>query len=154
MGPPFRGGLTTSSCILTFVLAALNIEAWPHAQKLSCQTFDASQAFTFCHDTSADPQWTVICLKVQALASTGADVCVLLRLQGRLARRQDLAAGGDVWLVDHLVTFGKAEELLQGLESDPSLLHRLAELMEVDGAVPCPRPALAEAGTEMAISGD
>ncbi len=45
-----------------------------------------------------------------------------------------MAAGCDVWLIDHLVTFGKAEELLQGLEADSSLLGRLAELMELDGA--------------------
>ncbi len=42
-----------------------------------------------------------------------------------------------MWLIDHLVTFGKAEELLQGLEADSSLLKRLAELMELDGAALC-----------------
>ncbi len=47
------------------------------AQKLSHQTFDASEAFTFCHDTLSDPQWTVICLTVHALASSGADSPVM-----------------------------------------------------------------------------
>lgn len=54
---------------------------------------------------------------------------------------QDLAAGSDVWLVDHAVTFGRAEELAQGLEADASLLWRLAALMELPGArssVLCP----------------
>ncbi len=47
----------------------------------SQQTFDASEAFTFYHDTLSDPQWTVICLKVHALASTGAELPVLPPLQ-------------------------------------------------------------------------
>ncbi len=53
-----------------------------------------------------------------------------------------MAAGSDVWLVDHAVTFGKAEELAQGLEADAGLLRRLAALMELPGkqssALPAP----------------
>lgn len=36
------------------------------AQKLSCQAFDASEAFTFCFDATSKPQWTVVCLQVQS----------------------------------------------------------------------------------------
>ncbi|KAK9838164.1 hypothetical protein WJX81_005734 [Elliptochloris bilobata] len=79
-------------------------------QKLECQSFDAAEVFTFCHDASSQPQWTVICL-------------------------EDLASGSGIYLVDHAVTFGKAEELAEGLECDPALLQRLAALMELTDSV-------------------
>lgn len=64
-----------------FLVPACDSEDVLCAQKLSHQTFDASEAFTFCHDTLSDPQWTVVCLKVHALANNRADLLVLPPLQ-------------------------------------------------------------------------
>ena len=109
-------------------------------QKLERQVFDAAQTFTFCYDALSQPQYTVVCLEVRSAvsASSGQQHCVLFLVPSSVCTSQDIACtGSEIWLVDHAVTFGNAEELAQGLRADTSLLQRLAALMELPGVPIC-----------------
>lgn len=50
-----------------------------------------------------------------------------------LALPQDLAAGSNVWLVDHFITFTQVNEFCGQLRRDEALLRRVAALVEADG---------------------
>ena len=50
---------------------------------------------------------------------------------------QDLAAGSDVWLVDHAVSFTRVSELLDQLRRAPDLLERVAGIVEVTLSCVC-----------------
>ena len=115
-------------------------------QKLDRQGFDA-KAFTFCYDALSQPQYTVVCVEVRSAVSTssGQQHSLLFSIPQNVCTLQDIACSSEIWLVDHAVTFGSAEELAQGLEADTSLLQRLAALMELPGVPSCQQLAVGPA---------
>ena len=65
--------------------------------------------------------------------------CLPFLFPSSVCKMQDIACSSEIWLVDHAVTFGSARELAEGLEADPSLLQRLAALMELPGVLSPPQ---------------